>query len=1258
MKRYSVLLIFLVCVLALPSVTALSFSAGPIISSDNITTTNDFACDFTPLGTGSLTANITWYIDGSSWTSDDQSVVVSSGSSFSSNLVSHTDTTKHEMWKCEVTLDNSSDIFTSNSSEVEIKNTLPTINDPTQVIFYEDSYYGFVMTALDPDGDAFSWTSNDQSKGNYGGVELFDILSNGTVIIQETTEDLVGLHRMQLIAEDDPDDDFAGKYINFTLLAVNDAPIFSNLSLSYQCNETEVCSGSIVATDEDNSSNELTYQFNESFINWSSDGSFYFIPTYNQAVIENWTIEVNVTDGINTTLEFLNLTIFTTNHEPNVSYVDVSGVQNDSLYTFYFNVTDLLDPQDVFFFSIVDDCGKNVWTIQNLTNGSSSTTALGLINTSLYSNDYVECRDVTISVLEYEDTFMTLKRTYDYPLTLNITNINDAPVINELSSLNIRENISDQIAAIFLSFTYFVNATDVDALTYQGDSLFYWLSGDPAFDGGAPMFVIDSSTGNITAVQSEMNSTYAGVWEFTVNVNDSLTPTLFDSRNMTLNISYNFPPIINTFNSSSCAENFSCLKNISADDFEFSESFLSVNSLNYTNPLNASRTNYTGDEISSLLGLNTSAGEFSTTTTSYWINFTPDDEHVGYYALNLTFSDDVGNTNTTVLYFNITNTPEAPDFDNDADHTILEHVSFGIVAETLPFLKHIFFYDPDLLFNLDNLNFSFVFDGPALPSFNISQVNNSCALINYTVDSVSSGSYTINITLNDSYNFSTTQVVNFDVHDTTEFPNITQVKPFLNESSNLTDTSFFNIFENTSTIVEFDEGNTVTFDIRVFDGDNDSMNVSWYFDGSLVQDNIYNASNLGSSSYEKTFSFFENGTYNITVHVQDIGYDEFTWFVNVNDFNRPPVLAHDLDNMTGNSAIRGSSTVFYSNFFKLYWDAKIVFYDPDDDLNSDGEIGSGEVNNLVFTVNNSGGCDELATFAFDDNSDNVTIKPVTTGTCSTAFVAVDPYNRSVNSNEVALEIIKIQSDSGSSSSGSTTITRTETITIPYEEEVDVPESFKLLYPGTTTIYENGTVSIPIILKNDWTDDLSSITLSVNDSRNNLTYYFSNNFIANLPKGTSLNESLTLVGYQLDGPFEFNVTAEIDSIKYNDTATIYVNALERGKEDIESLKSRIGYARDLLSDSPVCAELMEILDQAEKDIATVPMETINGVINGCKYLMGEIEAPNNSFPKSFTGRLSLYGKTIIDYNLLFIILGALVAAAIIISVVAKFTLKKI
>lgn len=1254
-KKYAVLLI-IIALLAIPLVSSLSFQSSPSVyyGSVNLTTADSFTCRFTPSGTGALTANVTWYVDGSPWTYDDQSFSVTSGVLQNSSWISSSNTTKHEYWRCEVTLDNTSTTNVSNSSQVEIKNTPPSIQDPSQLIYYEDSYYEFVFTANDPDLDSFSWFSNDLDKGLYSNQELFDILTNGTVIINETTEDLVGNHTMQIVVYDEPGIGSVRDF-EFQLIAVNDVPVFVNSSLVYVCNETQVCSGFANATDEDNSSSELTYTFNETFINASPNGSFYFIPNYTQALTQNWTIEVNVSDGINTTTSFINLTIFTTNHEPNVSYLNVSGTQNDSLYTFYFNVTDSLDPQDVFFFNIVDDCGKGVWTIQNFTNGSSSTTAIGLVNTSLYSNDYVECRNVTISVLEYESSTMILKETYTYDLQFNISNINDAPVINEMSSYNTQENISDQSAALGLSFSYAVNATDVDTLTYEGDSLVYWLSGVPTFANGSAMFVIDSLTGNITAVQSAMNDSYAGVHSFTVHVNDSLTPTLTDSRLLIVNISYNYPPIINSFNLSDCNETLLCLKNISAYDIELSESLLTLNSLNYTNPLNVSRTNYTSNEISSLLGIDLN-GDVSNDTTTYWINFTPDDEHVGAFALNISFSDDVGNVNTTIVYFNITNVGEAPLFDNNSDHSSIEPVSFGIVAETLPFEKYIYFYDEDSYYDLDTLNFSFSFIGPSLANFTITQINNYYALINFTADEVSSANYSINITLNDSYNFSTSQIVNFTVHDTDEFPNITQVTPF-GLPNGTTTTNLTTIGNATSTAVTFYENTTINFDLRVVDDDNTSMNVSWYVDGVYNSSSIYNSSSP-ASNLSKYFSFFDNGTYNVTVRVDDVGYDVFTWNVTIENLNRPPINSHTMENMTGDSAIRGSASVFYSNFFKLYWDARTVFYDPDDDLNEDGEIGPGEINHLVFEVNESGGCDELATFVFDANSDNVTITPRSTGTCASSFTATDEYNASVDSNEIEIEVIKIQSSSGSSSSGTTTVTVTETVTVEVEQDVDVPESFKLIYPGISSIYENGTVTIPLVLKNGWSEDITGITLSVNDSANNLTYRFSESYIASLPSGSSVNETLTLLGYRLDGPFEFNVSARIASLDYVDSASIYVNALERGKEDIESLKSRIGFARDLLSDNPECAELVEILDQAEREIDTVSMEVINNVINGCKYLIGDVSTPSSALPKSFTGRLSIYGKTIIDYDLLFLILGALIGGAIIISVIARFTLRKI
>ena len=105
----------------------------------------------------------------------------------------------------------------------------------------------------------------------------------------------------------------------------------------------------------------------------------------------------------------------------------------------------------------------------------------------------------------------------------------------------------------------------------------------------------------------------------------------------------------------------------------------------------------------------------------------------------------------------------------------------------------------------------------------------------------------------------------------------------------------------------------------------------------------------------------------------------------------------------------------------------------------------------------------------------------------------------------------------------------------------------------------------------------------------------------------------------------------------DTATIYVNALEKGSEDINSLKVRVGFARDLLSDNPECAELTELLDRAKTSSDGDTLQLINAVVSGCKYLIAENQAPSEEFPESFTGKLSFYAKAVCaagpDHNFL-------------------------
>ena len=1255
MRQYLFFILFLVL---LPSTLALSFSSGPTISFDggNVTTTDPFTCTFTPQGTGSLEANVTWYRDGVSYTDDDQTIAATAGSPEESIPVNTASTAKDETWRCQVTLGNGTTSIASNSSQLTIINSKPDIDIPAQLIYFEDTLVSFTFTASDDDSDTITWTSLDIDRGSYGNEELFIIESDGDVTINEDSEDLVGNHTMQISAFDE---ETTGStiLIEFQLIAVNDAPILDAGSLEYNCTEGELCSGQITATDEDNLSGELSYNFNVSFINASSDGSFTFIPSFAEAVLENYTIEVNVTDGENIVSGLMDLTLETVNQMPNVTFSNTTGTQGDASFIYYVNATDTIDTQDYFNFSITSACANSPWNITNQSNGLGGNVAVGVINTSLLSNAYVACRNVTITIYEFSSISGLPKDTYVYDLVLNITNVNDAPVIAELNANEVQPNMSAQTGALGLQYSYTVNASDVDTLTYEGDTLTFSLGNVP-MAGGGPLFTINNATGEITSVSSAMNASYAGEQNFTVRVTDSLSPQLNDSRNISITISLNVVPQLNTLDPTPCQDNFTCTKTLSGNDTEGFALTLDLVNLSILRPSNTTDTYTNTTLIANLLGMNVSDGTQLVNTTSFLINFTADDEDLGNYTLFYGMTDIVGARTQGSAQFFVNNTFEAPLFDNNDVHSIIDPVSITNFLETVEYTKRFYFVDDDLLYSNDTLNFTWSLN-ETLPGFNISQVNNSYATFTYTPSNIQSGDYILNITLTDSFNLSTTESIAFSIIDTSAFPIITEVMPY-NSGATQFNASFSAVaVSEAQTNVSAYENETFTFDLRAVDGDNLSMNVTWLVNGIVNTTIAYDA---GSPNHElsRSFGFFDAGEYNITAVVADIGSDSFTWNVTVLDVNRPPVLQNSLRNLTGASAIQGSAAVLFDNFFSLTSDLNIVFYDPDDDEDGDGRIDLvNETNNMTFTINQSGTCDELAVFTFNETDDDLVVTPTGSGTCSTTFVATDSASASVTSNSINIQIVQTESSSSdSSSTSSRTRTITETVTIPVEDPVDDPEEFDIIEPGITVLYENNTAIIPLTIRNTWGDAITGINLGVNSTEEQFSYVFGQQYFAELVEDEFFETNITITGFRTLSPFSFNVTAFVGSLQYTDYETININALEKGQEDVEAIKSRIGFARDLLTDNPECGELLEVLDEAEENPQDSSLQIINNVINGCKYLIGENTARDDAFPKSFTGRLSLYAKTVIDYQLLGYVLGALLGMSLVIGLVIRFTMKRI
>jgi len=1255
---------FLVLVLLLFSslALALSFSDGPIATPGNATTTSTLYCEFTPSGDGALQANVTWYRNGARWSDSDVSVAVGDGVAQSVASVSSANTLKNQQWRCQVTLSNESTVLRTNSSIITIQNSPPIVTFPVlNQTAYEDSPFSITATASDSDGDpVLGWLSVDLNESEYGGTSLFTISSTGVISIDQTNESLVGLHTMSLLVYDGSD--WGGRNILFELIAVNDAPEFDPGTLTVTCEEGSWCNHTIIATDEED--DPISFLANESFINMNAAGVFSFIPVFADVGVHE--IEINISDGEDYLIDTLTLTITSINHVPdflNDSQEPSSAIQNQSeRFLFYVNATDI-DLEDAINFSVVSTtCDVEPWSITTLENGSGGGVAQGLINVSFSSepgfsaNDFVACRDITIAAFDGKE--------YAYKnFTLNITNTNDPPTIFEMSyyeSTDFNTNMSNLSSAKGLEFQYRVNATDPDMFTYENDSLIFSLFGhDPT------RFEIDAVSGLVSSI-GLMDDSFIGIHEFLVVAHDEAGVSA--NRSLYLEVINNSAPTLRVFDASPCDEGVLCLKDIIADDEENNLQNYSVFSLRYTPPmlvngsivLNHSASRIYGDEEVRLLFVNYS--NFNSSSLAYQFNLTANNSQVGFYELNISFFDLFSASSSYSVSFNITNVNNPPFLNNDATTPLTPLTLFPIVRDRI-FEKIIYGVDGDLYYGLDNLTFSYNLSPTSniTANFNLTQISRNAALLQFLPNQTHVGTHNITISVEDGDGAREDQTFNFTVFPPSIPPNISKIRPY-STGFNQTVTSI--PLQSTATYpsphtVYVAEGDAVQFEVEVTPTEYliSEIIIDWFVDGALVKSAYYNS---GGRNYVHTFGYFDEGTKNITAVAKDplLSQDVFEWDVMVFNTNRVPLFINNLRDLSAatNSSVSGPQS--FVDFFRLTSASNIVFLDPDDDLNSDAVLNTGETNRLTFSIVPNSSCVAYGNFEFNDL--NLFLEPTAIGTCYARFNATDAEGLWVLSNQIQIDILSLDSGQEQQPNTDTRVVQ-QRITIPFEQQVDEPKEFQLIIPGIATIYTNGTVIIPLRLKNTWDETLSSIFLSANTSISGLDISFSEDVIASLGVGDMRRVNLTLRNYRLDGPFEVNISAQIDSLDYTDMVTLYVNALEKGSEDSDSIRSKIGFARDLLGDNPECQELVEVLNSAESMAATSEQDAlvlIDKVVTGCKYLINQENKALTTVPTSFLGRLDAYTNALIDTRSLFTVFLVLSLVAVGIGIFAKLRLKNI
>ncbi|MEK6967810.1 MAG: hypothetical protein AABX51_04220 [Nanoarchaeota archaeon] len=214
--------------------------------------------------------------------------------------------------------------------------------------------------------------------------------------------------------------------------------------------------------------------------------------------------------------------------------------------------------------------------------------------------------------------------------------------------------------------------------------------------------------------------------------------------------------------------------------------------------------------------------------------------------------------------------------------------------------------------------------------------------------------------------------------------------------SNVNDPPNITFYQPNSTQVFMNETATTLFNITATDEDivfGDSINVSWYIDGGLLQTELSNAT--VNITYNFTAGFCNASTFNVTTKVTDLGglFVQQYWNFTINNSNRPPVLNGTFENIVWNE-----DTNLLNNLTLIEY-----YYDPDAQ-----ECTGINRDNLTFRTNLTYGSNSGVNISIDINSSNASFYPDPdyVGNITLIFIANDS-NSNASSNPFTISVINV-----------------------------------------------------------------------------------------------------------------------------------------------------------------------------------------------------------------------------------------------------------
>ncbi|MDP2908075.1 MAG: hypothetical protein Q8O03_09165, partial [Nanoarchaeota archaeon] len=164
----------------------------------------------------------------------------------------------------------------------------------------------------------------------------------------------------------------------------------------------------------------------------------------------------------------------------------------------------------------------------------------------------------------------------------------------------------------------------------------------------------------------------------------------------------------------------------------------------------------------------------------------------------------------------------------------------------------------------------------------------------------------------------------------------------------------------------------------------------------------------------------------------------------------------------------------------------------------------------------------------------------------------------------------------------------------------------IIQPSLQTLYEEETITTPVIIQNTGEGAIKGIVLKASTDSPAINLDLSKAYIEYLAPGQQESVDLKIIARGVVGEYEVTVKVEATEPKITDQAKFYVNLIGFGLGKKTIVEEKLRFVGKLFESNPECLELKEMVEEARKKLEEKDydksLEIIESAIKSCEELV--------------------------------------------------------